>query len=116
MGAVAHRSRGPSVSDATMPCATLVSALCRMARARCPDLVFSSIALTKNTQSPLHVDALNIGDSAIFGFGEFRGGALWVLGSGATRVGSGPLRFDGTLPHCTLSFEGTRYTVRAGAE
>jgi len=68
--------------------------------------------LTKDTQSPLHVDALNVGPSAILGFGDFRGGELWVLGSGARRVGpEQPLRFDGTRPHCTLSFTGTRYTA-----
>ena len=106
-----HRKRGVGCSDATRPLAALCRALCAVARRRCPDLVFSSIALTKDTQSPLHVDSQNVGDSALIGFGAFEGGELWVAGAGARRAGATPVRFDGNSPHCTLSFSGRRYTA-----
>ena len=75
---------------------------------------FSSVALTKNTQSPLHVDALNCGPSCIVAFGDFDGGELWVHGRGALDVKT-PQTFDGNTPHATLPWRtpvaGERYSA-----
>ena len=72
---------------------------------------FTSIQVNKNYASALHVDGNNNGASKIIGLGDFSGGGLWASGKGALDCRNKWHEFDGNLPHCTLPFTGTRYTL-----
>ena len=59
----------------------------------------------------LHVDSSNMGPSLIVGVGNYIGGSVWIQDMGAESVKEKFIEFDGNVPHATLPFAGTRYTL-----
>ena len=59
----------------------------------------------------LHVDSNNMGPSLIVGVGNYVGGSVWIQDMGAENVKEKFIEFDGNVPHATLPFAGTRYTL-----
>ena len=59
----------------------------------------------------MHVDNNNLGPSAIVGVGDYTDGKLWVQDKGAVETKNVWTEFDGNVPHCTLPYTGTRYTL-----
>eukprot|EP01046_Picozoa_sp_COSAG06_P001221 COSAG06_NODE_37_length_30537_cov_73.315658_23_plen_145_part_00 len=57
------------------------------------------------------VDRGNLGPSYIVGLGNYKQGALWVQTLGAVDVKHRWTLFNGNVPHCTLPYTGTRYTL-----
>ena len=76
-----------------------------------PDFKFTSIQVNKNYLSALHVDSNNMGPSFIVGLGNYVGGTVWQQGSGACDCKNNFVDMDGNVPHATLPFAGTRYTL-----
>ena len=77
----------------------------------CPGFNFTSIQVNKNYQSGLHVDRNNLGKSMIVGLGDYKDGGLWVHMKGEVDLRKTWYEFDGNVPHCTLPYSGTRYTL-----
>lgn len=76
-----------------------------------PDHVFDCIMINKNFQSPPHKDRNNIGDSIIFGVGDYQSGDLVIEGEGHCILYS-PLVFNGAeKEHWVEMWSGDRYTV-----
>ena len=100
-----------AVTKKTARHAALVRVLTALARRHAPDFRFTSIQVNKNNQTPLHVDRNNLGESAIVGLGDYRGGEVWVAGDGLHDCRNRFCFFDGNEPHGTMPFEGTRYTI-----
>lgn len=76
-----------------------------------PGFPFTSIQVNKNYESALHCDKKNLGPSAIIGLGDYTDGKLWGEEFGAVDVKNTWFVFDGNMPHCTMPFGGTRYTL-----
>lgn len=125
-GVVWARARGPCVSAQTIRNPEVVKMLTKLARDALPAVTFSSIQVNKSYAAALHLDANNEGESHIVGVGDFEGGELWVhrqvysdvpweprVGGVAETldVRSSFATFDGNMPHCTLPFTGTRYSI-----
>ena len=127
-GAVSARGHGIVPSAHTLQLPGVVEKLVRWAAAALPaSFTYTSIQVNKDYAAALHLDANNDGPSYIVGLGDFRGGELWVhqqrysdrpweppIGGecAVLPVAGGTWRsFDGNMPHCTLPFTGTRYTV-----
>ena len=77
----------------------------------CEDLYFTSIQVNKNYLSAMHVDGNNLGPSFIVGVGDYSNGGLWVRTHGELDCRHKWQLFDGNVPHCTLPYSGTRYTL-----
>ena len=76
-----------------------------------PDHVFDCIMINKNFQSPPHKDRNNIGDSIIFGVGDYQSGDLVIEGEGHCILYS-PLVFNGAeKEHWVEMWSGDRHTV-----
>jgi nucleotide-binding universal stress UspA family protein len=86
----------------------LLANYCKVNR---PGFPFTSIQVNKNYESALHCDKKNLGPSAIVGLGDYTEGWLWGEEFGAVDVKNTWFTFDGNMPHCTLPFGGTRYTL-----
>jgi len=107
-------------------------------RRQFPQFPFTSIQINKGFACRPHVDKRNSGPSALISLGEHTGGDLWVHeedggvllsirpdeghASGRYRIGvpypgqvfrpsEGWVVFDGRQLHCTLPFEGERYSL-----
>lgn len=100
-----------AVNKKTARHAPLARVLTALARRHAPDFRFTSIQVNKNNQTPLHVDRNNLGESAIVGLGDYRGGEVWVAGDGIHDCRNRFCFFDGNEAHGTMPFEGTRYTI-----
>ena len=85
--------------------------LSRYCEANMPGFSFTSIQVNKNYESALHCDKKNLGPSAIVGLGNYTEGWLWGEEFGSVDVKNNWFEFDGNMPHCTLPFGGTRYTL-----
>ena len=77
-----------------------------------PSFRYSTIQINKNYPGNLHVDKLNCGMSVMItvGSSDLEGGELYYekkLIPTADRL----IYFDGNLPHMTLPFKGTRYSL-----
>jgi len=76
-----------------------------------PDHPFDCIMINKNFCCPPHKDKNNIGDSTIFGVGDYNGGDCVVEGEGHCVLYS-PLIFNGAeKEHWVEEWTGDRYTV-----
>ncbi|CAK0814276.1 unnamed protein product, partial [Prorocentrum cordatum] len=100
--------------------------------------MYTSIQLNYNYNAKMHVDKNNHGPSYIIGLGSYTKGGLWIYDPNGTdfqkvTVSKLPgyphlregdmapgfvvdikdrwLRFDGTIPHMALDFEGTRISI-----
>jgi len=67
--------------------------------------------VNKNYLSALHIDKNNLGPSYIIGVGEYEDGELWVQDLGKVDCKHSWELFDGNIPHCTMPYKGTRYTL-----
>ena len=52
-----------------------------------------------------------LGPSYIVGIGDYKDGGLWVQSTGEVDCKHKWQRFDGNVPHCTMPYTGTRYTL-----
>lgn len=116
LGCVHARGQGPVQSASTRAYPSLTKLLVQFARRSVPGITFTSIQVNKNYMSALHVDKGNLGGSQIIGIGQYEGGGLWVWPDNSSDgkcldVRHKWQRFDGTRPHCTLPYAGTRYTL-----
>eukprot|EP01051_Picozoa_sp_SAG22_P009177 SAG22_NODE_746_length_7496_cov_5.066513_3_plen_141_part_00 len=95
----------------------LTELLVRFAQRNCPGFRFTSIQVNKNYKSVLHVDGNNLGPSMIVGVGDYEGGDLWSQDEDSgdsfsvLKTRNTWQKFDGNLPHATLDYSGTRYTL-----
>ena len=79
-----------------------------------PDFPFSSVFVNKNTICQQHTDSKNTGESLIVGCGNYTGGQTILHLDKAEEfdITSHSLVFNGvTIPHESLPFEGTRYSL-----
>lgn len=140
LGAVNIRSHGGmQLAQATRDKPNLGRLLSAFFRDQCGDALFryTTIQINANYEAALHVDKFNLGPSYIVGVGDWRSpttseasdeltepyrqsrhplepklaGRLWVQGHGALDCREKWVAFDGNTPHCTLPFEGTRFTL-----
>ena len=75
---------------------------------------WGSLQINLDSVSDVHVDKNNVGPSMIFLLGEFTGGAFRVQGSPIKFAESGQgLFIDGSKPHYSEPFTGTRVSVVA---
>mmetsp|Transcript_12500 Transcript_12500/g.16817 ORF Transcript_12500/g.16817 Transcript_12500/m.16817 type:complete len:647 (+) Transcript_12500:780-2720(+) len=125
LGAVNVRGHGGiQLTIATREHEELSRLLARFFRAHCPDpdFTYTTIQINYNYQAQLHVDRYNLGPSYIVGLGDWKeannislsediAGMLWVYGRGALDCRKKWIHFDGNVPHQTLPFSGTRYTL-----
>jgi hypothetical protein len=86
------------------------------------EFMFSSILITKHSEYGLHVDSKNVGRSVVITLGDHEGGEIWQASAeiDGQEIPGGPIfahnephYFDGNIPHCTLPFEGERYSIIA---
>jgi hypothetical protein len=111
-GGGAGGGNGMICSSHTQARPNLSRLLCRYCISERPGFAFTSIQVNKNYQSILHCDKRNLGPSAIVGLGDYTDGKLWGQEFGAVDLSGGNwVNFDGNMPHCTLPFQGTRYTL-----
>ena len=76
-----------------------------------PGFSYTTINTNKNFPGYLHVDSRNVGPSVMITIGEgVTGGELWYDGRKVPTLGRAVL-FDGNLPHMTLPYTGTRYSI-----
>ena len=70
----------------------------------------------------MHVDKKNVGPSVVIALGDHTGGEIWQASAkiDGQEIFGGPIfahneahYFDGNVPHCTLPFEGERYSIIA---
>ena len=112
VGVVAARSHGVMASSFSRSRPGLTRELVRFGKAHLPaGFKFTSIQLNHNFSSELHVDDYNAGPSYICGLGTYSGGELWTLEHGPLDCKQSFRPYDGTEPHATLPFAGTRYTL-----
>ncbi|KAH8095819.1 acetylcholine-gated cation-selective channel [Aureococcus anophagefferens] len=112
VGVVAARSHGVMASSFARSRPGLTRELVRFGKAHLPaSFKFTSIQLNHNFSSELHVDDYNAGPSYICGLGTYSGGELWTLEHGPLDCKQSFRPYDGTEPHATLPFAGTRYTL-----
>jgi len=82
-----------------------------------PKFIFSSIQINDNHKASKHKDSNNVGCSYIIGLGDYTGGEVRVYTADETSYVDIDIKdkftsFDGsTLPHETLDFKGTRFTL-----
>lgn len=111
-GGGAGGGNGMICSSHTQARPNLSRLLCRYCISERPGFAFTSIQVNKNYQSILHCDKRNLGPSAIVGLGDYTDGKLWGQEFGAVDLSGGKwINFDGNMPHCTLPFHGTRFTL-----
>ena len=106
----------------------------------CPGARYTTIQLNRNFCSRVHVDSNNEGPSWIIGLGDYTDGELWIYEptrGPSPRIADGPVdgypefqrgipmyghqvdirnkahTFDGTVPHGTIGFAGSRVTLIA---
>jgi len=111
LGVVDARCYGVLVSTHCLDRPRLTKLLTAFAQEHIPGFTYTSIQINKNYASALHCDKRNMGDSFIVGVGNYTDGALWVHGLDAIDCHNRWLSFDGNIPHCTLPFTGTRYSL-----
>ena len=111
LGAIKTYGKGVRASKDCVSRPNFTDLLVRYMKQSKPDFKFTSIQVNKNYLSALHVDSNNMGPSFIVGFGNYVGGAVWQQDSGACDVKSSFVNMDGNIPHATLPFCGTRYTL-----
>jgi hypothetical protein len=111
LGVLNARVYGVIRSTASEIHPNLTRTLVNLARHAYPDFKFTTIQVNDNYKSCLHIDGNNVGPSLIVGVGDYSGGGLWTLEHGELPVNHRWQEFDGNLPHCTLPFKGTRYTL-----
>jgi hypothetical protein len=111
LGVVNARANGIVVSSFALDRPRLTELLARFARQYVPGFQFTSIQVNKNYMSAMHTDKNNLGNSYIVGVGDYTDGALWVHGQDDVQCHDKWVQFDGNLPHCTLPYTGTRYTL-----
>ena len=111
-GGGAGGGNGMIASSHTQARPNLSRLLCRYCISERPGFAFTSIQVNKNYQSILHCDKRNLGPSAIVGLGDYTDGKLWGQEFGSVDLSGGKwVNFDGNMPHCTLPFKGTRFTL-----
>lgn len=72
---------------------------------------FTTVQVNHNYQTKPHVDKNNVGDSVIFGLGDYEGGALQVEDK-TYDIKYKPLMFNGAEKrHGTDPYTGTRYSL-----
>lgn len=111
LGVVNARSNGVVASSFGRNRPNLTKTLVNFAKLAVPDFNFTSIQVNKNYLSAMHVDKNNLGPSYIVGVGDYTQGGLWVQTLGAVDCNRKWILFDGNVPHCTLPYTGTRYTL-----
>ena len=111
IGVVGGRSNGIVTSSFARRRPNLSATLVAFATKYVPDFRFTSIQVNKNYLSALHVDKNNLGPSYIVGIGDYTEGGLWVQSHGEVATRHKWQLFDGNVPHCTLPYSGTRYTL-----
>ena len=140
LGVVRDYASGPCISTRTGKNLVLMQELTKWIRSRCPDFRCTSIQLNRNPAPRVHTDSNNVGESVIVSLGQFRGGGLWIMNTGGqsgrvtrevTRKMVGypklevgdklagsvvdifekPFRFDGTVPHSAMAYNGERYAI-----
>ena len=100
--------RGPSKYNQKFP--ELLNELNRLISNYDPNFEYTTIQITKNVASPPHIDKCNVGESYIFGCGDYQGGNLIIEGI-PNNIHCRFLKFDGKKGHWTGSFTGTRYSI-----
>ena len=81
------------------------------ARKYFPAFTFSSVQINKNFNGALHIDSSNAGESAMITVGSGGGGELYVDKTGLMQTMNKIVFFDGNLPHMTLPYTKTRYSI-----
>lgn len=95
----------------------LYSELKKLGRMMRPSFEFENIHVNKNTIAERHIDGGQHGVSMIVGLGDYTGGETVVYHDGGTQgtkynIFQKPLLFDAdTVPHESLPFQGTRYSI-----
>lgn len=111
LGVLSGRSAGIVVGQESKQRPHLTETLVNFARQAVPGFQFTSIQVNKNYLSALHVDKHNLGPSYIVGVGDYTDGELWVQTEGTMDCHNKWVTFDGNVPHCTMPYRGTRYTL-----
>lgn len=111
LGAIKTYGFGVRASMNTISRPNITNLLSQFMKQSKPSFKFTSIQVNKNYLSALHVDSNNMGPSYIIGFGNYQGGSVWQQGMGACDVKNQFVDMDGNVPHATLPFAGTRYTL-----
>lgn len=75
-----------------------------------PNFHYTSIQVNKNYPGYLHTDNWNVGESVMLTFGNTEGGELWYNGE-IYETRDHLMLFNGNLPHMTLPYKGTRYSL-----
>ena len=111
-GALARSNSPARISEMSRRRPRLTRLLAAFGRAQCPEgFPFASIQLNCNYASAMHCDSSNDGPSCIVALGDFTDGQLWCLDRGVLPCHERPQVFNGNQPHCTLPFEGERYSL-----
>lgn len=95
----------------------LLQTLRKVVLAVAPTFTYTSVQINKDYPGYLHVDRSNAGPSLMFTVGSaaasaapLRGGELWCGGE-VIPTANRMIRFDGNVPHMTMPYSGTRYSV-----
>ena len=111
-----YDTSGPRIGGHTAKMSRLIMAINDALEKTLEGIPFrwGSLQLNQNTVSRLHTDKNNIGHSVIFLMGHFAGGTFHVDNETLSLTETGRcLIIDGTRPHYSDPFQGTRYSVVA---
>ncbi len=84
-----------------------------------PDFFWTQVQINKNYPIPKHIDSVNVGESYLCAFGDFKGGETVVDFGGMGRYApcnldprKKPINFNGSkFEHWVEPFEGKRYSL-----
>ena len=75
-----------------------------------PTFEFNTVTINHNYVAKRHRDCSDIGESIIFGLGDYSGGEL-IVGASAYNIKNVPIKFNGSkIYHETKQFKGDRWT------
>ena len=102
------KTRGPSRFNKKFP--ILFDLLKKLIHNHNPNFEYTTIQVNKNVISMPHIDKNNVGPSFGIALGNFTGGELVIEGK-PHDIKDKFLKFNGTLGHWIIPFEGTRYSL-----
>jgi len=102
---VGVKTSWPHLQDAQSYCLDI-------AKKYVPDFKYTSIQINKNFAGALHVDRGNVGPSMMLTVGkDMKGGNLYIHEAGTLKTQNKFIFFNGNVPHMTLPYSGTRYSI-----
>lgn len=70
-----------------------------------------SVLCDQNYMAALHYDGHNLGTNHIIGLGNYAAGGLYIYQQGIVNLRNSMREMCGCVPHMSMAFTGTRYTV-----